>query len=112
MTVTRIQDRKTARVLPTISDCEPGWAVQDFLRNNRGINDGADLPEEYMCNLYNSIVSNEIKMKVNSLLGLQADSQYVLIPGQVIWATVPENNPRLATAQGHESRTVPLLDLA
>ena len=38
--------------------------LQDFLRNNRGINDGADLPEEYMGHLYDSIVGNEIKMKV------------------------------------------------
>ena len=38
--------------------------VQDFLRNNRGINDGADLPEDYMSKLYDSIVDDEIKMKV------------------------------------------------
>ena len=38
--------------------------LQDFLRNNRGINDGADLPEEYMSKLYDNIVGNEIKMKV------------------------------------------------
>ena len=48
--------------------------MQDFLRNNRGINDGADLPEEYLCNLYDRIVSNEIKMKVRRRLIL-ADLQ-------------------------------------
>ncbi|KAL0026445.1 hypothetical protein WJX79_010345 [Trebouxia sp. C0005] len=36
---------------------------QDFLRNNRGINDGGDLPEEYMSSLYERIQTNEIKMK-------------------------------------------------
>lgn len=41
--------------------------TQDFLRNNRGINDGADLPEDYMGRLYDSIVSDEIKMKVTAL---------------------------------------------
>ncbi len=40
--------------------------VQDFLRNNRGINDGGDLPEEYMSSLYERIQTNEIKMKVGS----------------------------------------------
>lgn len=39
-------------------------AVQDFLRNNRGINDGGDLPEDFMSSLYERIQTNEIKMKV------------------------------------------------
>ena len=39
-------------------------AHADFLKNNRGINDGADLPEDYMCDLYDRIQTNEIKMKV------------------------------------------------
>ncbi|PWA76858.1 SEC7-like guanine nucleotide exchange family protein [Artemisia annua] len=55
----------------------------DFIRNNRGIDDGKDLPEEYLGALYDQIVKNEIKMKaetsvqqskqtnsVNRLLGL------------------------------------------
>ncbi len=42
--------------------------MQDFLRNNRGINDGGDLPEEYMSSLYERIQTNEIKMKVGSQL--------------------------------------------
>lgn len=39
---------------------------QDFLRNNRGINDGGDLPEEFMSALYDRIQTNEIKMKVHT----------------------------------------------
>lgn len=35
----------------------------DFIRNNRGIDDGKDLPEEYMRSLYERISRNEIKMK-------------------------------------------------
>ncbi|KAK1424098.1 hypothetical protein QVD17_19410 [Tagetes erecta] len=55
----------------------------DFIRNNRGIDDGKDLPEENLGALYDQIVKNEIKMKadtsvpqskqtngVNRLLGL------------------------------------------
>lgn len=38
--------------------------MQDFLKNNRGINDGADLPEAYMLEIYDRIINDEIKMKV------------------------------------------------
>ena len=36
---------------------------QDFLKNNRGINDGRDLPEELLTAIYEDIVNNEIRMK-------------------------------------------------
>ena len=39
---------------------------QEFVRNNRGINDGGDLPEDYMSALYDRIQTHEIKMKVGS----------------------------------------------
>lgn len=35
----------------------------DFLKNNRGINDGVDLPEELLSGIFDEIVSNEIRMK-------------------------------------------------
>ncbi|KAK4423997.1 Brefeldin A-inhibited guanine nucleotide-exchange protein 1 [Sesamum alatum] len=38
----------------------------DFIRNNRGIDDGKDLPEDYLGALYDQIVKNEIKMKAES----------------------------------------------
>lgn len=38
----------------------------DFMRNNRGIDDGKDLPEAYLSTLYDQIVSNEIKMSADS----------------------------------------------
>eukprot|EP00249_Psilotum_nudum_P023695 c28957_g2_i1 orf=862-6204(-) len=57
----------------------------DFLRNNRGIDDGKDLLEDFMGALYDRIVKNEIKLKddniilqskqptnVNRLLGLDS----------------------------------------
>lgn len=49
--------------------------MQDFLRNNRGINDGADLPEDYLTDLYNRIVNNEIKMKALPFLMLPCHSK-------------------------------------
>ncbi|EXJ90692.1 hypothetical protein A1O1_03796 [Capronia coronata CBS 617.96] len=34
--------------------------VDDFIKNNRGINDGHDLPAEYLASIYEDIASNEI----------------------------------------------------
>lgn len=33
---------------------------EDFIKNNRGINDNSDLPEEYLASIYNEIANNEI----------------------------------------------------
>ncbi|GAB2267564.1 Protein big1 [Dionaea muscipula] len=38
----------------------------DFIRNNRGIDDGKDLPDDYLGVLYDQIVKNEIKMNADS----------------------------------------------
>ena len=48
--------------------------VQDFLKNNRGINDGADLPEAYMLEIYDRIINDEIKMKVRVCLNCATTS--------------------------------------
>ncbi|CEI86105.1 hypothetical protein RMCBS344292_00550 [Rhizopus microsporus] len=37
--------------------------LEDFLRNNRGIDDGADLPKELLESIFEEIQNNEIKMK-------------------------------------------------
>ncbi|KAL0304846.1 UNVERIFIED_CONTAM: Brefeldin A-inhibited guanine nucleotide-exchange protein 1 [Sesamum angustifolium] len=65
----------------------------DFIRNNRGIDDGKDLPEDYLGTLYDDIMNNEIKMStessalqskqgnsLNELLGL--DGIFNLVPKQ------------------------------
>eukprot|EP00127_Corallochytrium_limacisporum_P003541 Clim_evm24s150 gene=Clim_evmTU24s150 len=36
---------------------------EEFIRNNRGINDSKDLPQEYLEGIYDEIAANEIKMK-------------------------------------------------
>lgn len=36
---------------------------QGFIANNRGINDGQDLPEDLLNGIYDEIVNNEIRMK-------------------------------------------------
>ena len=47
-------------------------AKPDFLKNNRGIDDGQDLAEDYMSELYDRIIQDEIKMKVRVQLEVQA----------------------------------------
>ncbi|XVF33483.1 hypothetical protein REPUB_Repub17cG0172300 [Reevesia pubescens] len=42
-------------------------SADDFIRNNRGIDDGKDLPEEYLRSLFERISRNEIKMKDDNL---------------------------------------------
>ncbi|XP_058086945.1 brefeldin A-inhibited guanine nucleotide-exchange protein 2-like [Magnolia sinica] len=46
----------------------------DFIRNNRGIDDGKDLPEEYLRSLYERISRNEIKMKDDELVSQHKQS--------------------------------------
>jgi brefeldin A-inhibited guanine nucleotide-exchange protein len=36
---------------------------EDFIKNNRGINDNADLPDEYLIKIYEEIATNEIVLK-------------------------------------------------
>ncbi|KAL6648463.1 hypothetical protein ACP70R_012687 [Stipagrostis hirtigluma subsp. patula] len=47
---------------------------EDFIRNNRGIDDGKDLPEEFMRSLYERIWKKEIKMKEDEFVPHQQQS--------------------------------------
>ena len=38
----------------------------EFIRNNRGINDSQDLPEDFLNAIYDEIAENKISMKVSS----------------------------------------------
>lgn len=42
----------------------------DFIKNNRGINDGSDLPEELLSEIFEDIANNEIRMKDEVEAGL------------------------------------------
>lgn len=42
-------------------------SADDFIRNNRGIDDGKDLSEEYLRSLFERISRNEIKMKEDNM---------------------------------------------
>ncbi|KAL8948015.1 MAG: hypothetical protein Q9222_005757 [Ikaeria aurantiellina] len=49
--------------------------VEDFIKNNRGINDNADLPDEYLTSIFDEIAQNEIVLNTErehaAALGLQ-----------------------------------------
>lgn len=47
---------------PNMKD-EKRMTLEQFLRNNRGINEGTDLPAEFLTDLYYEIRNKEIKMK-------------------------------------------------
>ncbi|PWA72449.1 Armadillo-like helical [Artemisia annua] len=49
-------------------------SADDFIRNNRGIDDGKDLPEEYLRSLFERIAKNEIKMKEDDIALQQRQS--------------------------------------
>ena len=51
---------------PNMKD-EKRMTVEQFVRNNRGINDGADLPLSFLSDLYYEIKTNEIQMKQDFL---------------------------------------------
>ena len=42
---------------------------EDFIKNNRGINNGENLPEKFLRMLYESISGNEIKISSESAAG-------------------------------------------
>eukprot|EP00850_Spirogloea_muscicola_P010395 SM000061S19222 [mRNA] locus=s61:207593:216818:+ [translate_table: standard] len=44
----------------------------EFIKNNRGIDNNKDLPEEFLSGLYDRIVRNEIKMKADTMVASKA----------------------------------------
>lgn len=76
----------------------------DFVRNNRGINDNADLPEEYLLDVYATIRDNEIKLlseqhaALLSADGQQTQSGFASGIGQAL-ATVGRDLQREAYMQ-------------
>ena len=54
----------------------PRMTVDDFIKNNRGINDNANLPDEYLSGIYSEIAENEIVLNTEretaAALGMMA----------------------------------------
>lgn len=78
--------------------------ANEFVRNNRGINDNADLPEEFLIDIFNTIQNDEIKLLTEqhaALLssdGQQASSGFASGLGQAL-ATVGRDLQREAYMQ-------------
>ncbi|KZF23347.1 transport protein sec71 [Xylona heveae TC161] len=80
---------------------------EDFIKNNRGINDNANLPDEYLGGIYDEIASNEIVLDTErenaAALGLASQPSGGLAAGigQAL-ATVGRDLQREAYAQASE----------
>ena len=65
---------------------------EEFIRNNRGINDSEDLPQEYLSKIYEEVASSEIKLKSS---GTDVAKTVVTTDAkkrQQIWDQVPNSN--------------------
>lgn len=63
--------------------------VGEFIRNNRGINEKADLPVEFLTKLYTSIVNNEMRVKdENPLVPLVDNFEASLVKLVEPWRSV------------------------
>ena len=75
---------------------------EEFIRNNRGINGGADLPHQFLRELYASISQNEIRISADQ----QASG--LVLGSPVLWTDLAQQaqSPRgtFFTAEG-ESQT-------
>ena len=49
--------------------------LPEFIANNRGIDDGNDLPPEYLSGLYNRVLRDEIKMDDSDMFESEVSSQ-------------------------------------
>lgn len=71
---------------PNMKD-EKRMTLEQFVRNNRGINEGSDLPADFLTNLYYEIKNDEIQVKqdllqdgVNNFDGLLANASDIAQP--------------------------------
>jgi brefeldin A-resistance guanine nucleotide exchange factor 1 len=58
--------------------------VDEFIRNNRGINGGEDLPQDFLRDLYHSISRNEIR--------ISTESQAFAAASPVLWAEIKQQS--------------------
>lgn len=82
--------------------------VEDFIKNNRGINDNADLPDEYLAGIYDEIAHNEIVLNDErenaAALGIMPQVAAGSIASRVgqVFLTASRNLERDAYAQASE----------
>ena len=71
----------------------------EFIRNNRGINGGVDLPHQFLRELYGSISQNEIRISAD-----QQSHQGGLFVSPILWTDLAQQSQtprgRFASAEG------------
>lgn len=73
---------------------------EEFIRNNRGINDGKDLPREYLSSLYDEIQNRPIQVDADH----DASQQQVDITDPVVWGKLLEKQHRHQQQQQQRRR--------
>lgn len=62
---------------PNLPD-EKRMTIEQFIRNNRGINDGENIPEYFLRDLYSQIKENEIQVQQDQTQGLLMSDEGIL----------------------------------
>lgn len=57
-------------------------SLDEFLENNQGIDNGQDLPREFLVGLFNEIANNEIKLLSEQHQAMLAEDENVVLPNQ------------------------------
>lgn len=57
-------------------------SLEEFLENNEGIDNGQDLPREFLVGLFNEIANNEIKLLSEQHQAMLAEDENVILPNQ------------------------------
>lgn len=65
-------------------------SLKDFIRNNRGIDNGQDLPKEFLSSIYNNIINSEIQM--NEMENIELSKQVFTKLDKKIEGIDPENH--------------------
>mmetsp|Transcript_23388 Transcript_23388/g.59662 ORF Transcript_23388/g.59662 Transcript_23388/m.59662 type:complete len:568 (+) Transcript_23388:7-1710(+) len=103
---------------------EHKMTLKQFLRNNQGIDNGTDLPEDMMTELYTSIVANEIRMEQREYIAANKEGwllkqggrfkswkkRYTILSGSVLYyfKAVKDRSPTgFVPLEGIEVHAVP-----
>ena len=57
-------------------------SLEEFLENNEGIDNGKDLPRDFLVGLFNEIANNEIKLLSEQHQAMLAEDENVILPNQ------------------------------
>ena len=77
---------------------------EEFIRNNRGINDSEDLPQEYLSKIYEEIACSEIKLKSTSTNVVKTVVTMDAKKRQQIWDQESTNITKTAEALMEDAR--------